>query len=151
MFSHITDKFITVIKKDTILKSSGCLTCNGAKHVSLFISIQGTLNMPKPTSSTFPTHVDAADVASPAISVLVQDNSLGPEQSVILRDCFQIRLETARHPQHSLTLAYFNMVWTLKILWLPHVTEWAMLEETTAGHLVQSSPWLRNTDTCLSL
>lgn len=79
MFPHITDKFITVIKKDTILKSSGRLTCNGAKHVSLFISIQGTLNMPKSTSSTFPPHVDATDVESPAISVVVQGNSLGPE------------------------------------------------------------------------
>lgn len=79
MFPHITDKFITVIKKDTILQSSGCLTCNGAKHVSLFLSIQGTLNMPKPTSSTSPPHTDAADVGSSAISVLVQGYSLGPE------------------------------------------------------------------------
>lgn len=79
MFPHITDKFITVIKKDTILKSSGCLTRNGAKHVSLFISIQGTLNIPRPTSSTFPPHVDVTDVGSPAISAVVQGNSLGAE------------------------------------------------------------------------
>lgn len=66
--------------------------------------------MPKPPSSIFSTHIDAADVGPPAISVLVQGNSFGLEQSDILRDCFQIRMETARCPQHSLPLAYFNMV-----------------------------------------
>lgn len=132
MFPHITDKFIIVIKKDTISKSSECLTCNGAKYVSLFISIQGSLS-PNHPHLLFFTHTDAADIGSPATSVLVQGNSLGPEQSDILRGCFQIRMETARHPD---TASH----WPISI--------WCELCENLVA---TPHPWLRIIDTSLSL
>lgn len=54
--------------------------------------------MPKSTSSIFSTHIDAADVGSSAISVLVQGISFGPEQSEILGGSLQIRMKTAVDP-----------------------------------------------------